>query len=363
MRSDANAMTTKGNVVLYLDKELVNKSKELGFNLSKTFENHLKHLITQFSTSNSVKNFDSTSKKGKWWAEPDLNRRPLARKGAFSEIDWADFKQWLSHRYAKSNTPSILSYCKRYNHIIQGNIKEIDLLLPKSKNSIVKALIVLSKYLGIHQDFKKDLKNYGVKLFSPDAFSSFMRVYTNSNSDIDKWVAKACEVLRPNERTYLQFMSITGLRKQEGIIAFNKIIELNKTNNLKEYFNEEKGLLEHFKYKEQFLRRTKNVYISIIPKEILLEIAECEPVSYNALRKRLMKYTIRVRINELRDHFGTFMIRHGLIKEEVDLLQGRIPPSIFIRHYWSPSFSELKDRTLKGIELLKSNSNTNLKHF
>jgi hypothetical protein len=46
------------------------------------------------------------------------------------------------------------------------------------------------------------------------------------------------------------------------------------------------------------------------------------------------------------------MVRHGLIKEEVDLLQGRIPPSIFIRHYWSPSFSELKDRTLNALELL-----------
>jgi hypothetical protein len=31
---------------MYLDKELVEKSKELGFNLSKTFENHLNHLIT-----------------------------------------------------------------------------------------------------------------------------------------------------------------------------------------------------------------------------------------------------------------------------------------------------------------------------
>jgi hypothetical protein len=53
-------MTRKGNVVLYLDKELVEKSKELGFNLSKTFENHLKHLMVQFSTCNSVNNFDST---------------------------------------------------------------------------------------------------------------------------------------------------------------------------------------------------------------------------------------------------------------------------------------------------------------
>jgi integrase len=73
-------MATKGNLVLYLDKDLVAKSKELGFNLSKTFENHLKHLITQFSKCNTANNFNSTSKNGGWWAEPDLNRRPLARK-------------------------------------------------------------------------------------------------------------------------------------------------------------------------------------------------------------------------------------------------------------------------------------------
>ncbi len=60
MRSGANAMGTKGNVVLYLDRELVEKSKELGFNLSKTFENHLKHLIRQYSTFNQVNNFNSS---------------------------------------------------------------------------------------------------------------------------------------------------------------------------------------------------------------------------------------------------------------------------------------------------------------
>jgi hypothetical protein len=84
-------MTTKGNVVLYLDKELVEKSKELGFNLSKTFEKHLKHLMTQFSTFNSVNNVNSTenginnmglarpqtqmsSEPKRWWGCPDLNR-------------------------------------------------------------------------------------------------------------------------------------------------------------------------------------------------------------------------------------------------------------------------------------------------
>jgi hypothetical protein len=41
-------MSTKRNVVLYVDAELVRKTRELGFDLSKTFENHLKMLITQF---------------------------------------------------------------------------------------------------------------------------------------------------------------------------------------------------------------------------------------------------------------------------------------------------------------------------
>jgi hypothetical protein len=66
-------MGNKGNVVLYLDKELVSKSKELGFNLSKTFENHLKHLMTQFSTCNSVNNLDSTDKNVSWCGRRDLN--------------------------------------------------------------------------------------------------------------------------------------------------------------------------------------------------------------------------------------------------------------------------------------------------
>jgi len=34
---------------LYVDAELIHKSRGLGFNLSKTFENHLKMLIDQFN--------------------------------------------------------------------------------------------------------------------------------------------------------------------------------------------------------------------------------------------------------------------------------------------------------------------------
>jgi post-segregation antitoxin (ccd killing protein) len=51
--ANANEQETH-NVVLYLDKDLVEKSRNIGFNLSETFENHLKQLITHFSQVNSV---------------------------------------------------------------------------------------------------------------------------------------------------------------------------------------------------------------------------------------------------------------------------------------------------------------------
>jgi Post-segregation antitoxin CcdA len=73
-------MAIKGNVVLYLDKELVEKSKNLGFNLSKTFENHLKHLITGYSPVSTQNNGNLTIHNSKWWAEPDSDRRPSARQ-------------------------------------------------------------------------------------------------------------------------------------------------------------------------------------------------------------------------------------------------------------------------------------------
>ena len=43
----------------------------------------------------------------------------------------------------------------------------------------------------------------------------------------------------------------------------------------------------------------------------------------------------------------------------VDLLQGRIPRNILLRHYWSLSFKELRDKIMKAVSLLDSK----LKYF
>ena len=198
---------------------------------------------------------------------------------------------------------------------------------------MIKALTILSKYIGQHEQFKSKLKNHGVHSRKQSIIESFLRILKASNSDILDWYSKAIAVLRPNEQLYLRFTKITGIRKQEAIYSFNKIIELARENRLSEYYDPELNVLMHFKYPELFLRRTKNCYISFVPQDLVNTIANSKEVSYSMIRNRLTRKGLKVRVNELRDYFGTYLRKHNVTKEEIDLLQGRIPSEIFIRHY------------------------------
>ena len=82
-----------------------------------------------------------------------------------------------------------------------------------------------------------------------------------------------------------------------------------------------------------FLRHTKNYYISIVTKELIAEICNSQPVTYSAIRKRLTRKGLSLRIKELRSYYATYLRNHGILAEYVDLIQGRIPKSVFARHY------------------------------
>jgi hypothetical protein len=70
----------KINILSYLDNELVEKSKALGFNLSTIFENYLKKLINQLSNQQNTQNDFPSRNEASWWAGPDSDRRPSARQ-------------------------------------------------------------------------------------------------------------------------------------------------------------------------------------------------------------------------------------------------------------------------------------------
>ena len=133
-------------------------------------------------------------------------------------------------------------------------------------------MVNLAKYKGIYEDYKTKLRNHGVKwVNNDDSFSSFLRIVNNNHNNLGKWYKITQNILRDNEKRWLRFNLLTGLRKSESIDSFNLIISNNQNGILSEYYNEELGILEHFKYKELFLRQTKKVYISIITKSCLFD--------------------------------------------------------------------------------------------
>jgi len=163
------------------------------------------------------------------------------------------------------------------------------------------------------------------------------------------WVKKSTKVLDKNLSTFIEFVMISGIRRGEAINSLNLITRFSKTGKLSNYYNSEMQSLEHFRFEDVFMRRTKNVFFSFISKSFIDRVALCDPISYTTLKRRLKENCMKLRLNELRDHFATFMVHNGLIREEVDILQGRIGKTLFMRHYFSPNVTELRDKVLKAI--------------
>jgi intergrase/recombinase len=241
------------------------------------------------------------------------------------------------------------NYTSKYVELLD-NPSMIETFSRCKRNNVLKALIALSKYLGFYREFKEKLSDYGIKWHRTSSIDSFLRILNNQNKDVLVWSKKATNILNAECGTYLRFLLLSGLRPSEAIESFNLI-----RTKLNAYYNEELCTLEHFRFKEIFLRNTKNAFITIIPKSFVMEIAPKEKVTYSMIKLKLQRNQLPMRLNELRDYYGTFMVRHGLIKEEVDLLQGRIGKSVFVRHYWSPAIKELKQRVFKALKELELN--------
>ena len=269
-------------------------------------------------------------------------------------FNFAEFSNWVKSKYSKSYISTILCYAKKYNHLMKAeNVRELDMLPATIKNNVIKSLIILSKFLGCYKEFSERLKSFDIKTSRPDSLSAFLRIFNARNSDITSWYQSTISLLRDNEQLFAKFLLHSGLRTSEAINSFNLIIQLSKEGKLSDYYDSELQVLCHFKYPKLFIRRTKNCYITFIQPDFLKQIAESEPVTYSMMRKRLERKHMHLRFNELRDKFGTHLLNHGILEAEINLLQGRIPVDIFIRHYWSPKLKELGNRIFKVLDAME----------
>ena len=277
---------------------------------------------------------------------------PKPSKNNDPAIDWAEYKQYLLSKFSRSYALQVYNNGLRHINCLE-NPHNISAISITTRGNILKAMVNLAKYLGCYQEYKVKLKNHGVKWINTDnSFNSFLRIVNNNHSNLGEWYTTAQNILRDNERLWLKFTLLTGLRKQEAINSFNLIIEISHQNKLSEYYNSELEILEHFTYADLFLRATKKVYISIVSKELIDEICNSQPISYSAIRKRLTRNNQHLRFKELRSYYATYLRQHGILEEYIDLLQGRISKSVFARHYLK--VEDVRDLMIKVLAITEN---------
>jgi hypothetical protein len=171
-----------------------------------------------------------------------------------------------------------------------------------------------------------------------EAYTVFNEIFNDSNESYSamlSWVKESICALPESFRNVILFNTLTGLRPNEGY----KAMDLIRTQE-NVYVDRKRMLLMHYKHPEIFLRVSKKAYVSIIDEEILQIARKSEPItSYNLIRKTFEEYDVSMNMYYCRKVFATFMRNEGIEPEIIDLLQGRIPNSVFIRHYYRPDSS------------------------
>jgi len=302
-----------------IEEEILNEAKELGLNVSKTCEYLLKLYINALKTANK-----------QIFSNLRINEE---RTSSLDEInvDWEDFEDWLLKDHKLRVAKDIVSYAKKYHYLLKRDFSEIKKLTDGKRKHVLKSLSALSKYLGIYEDFRKLIINYGVSWIGKSSADLLIdRLTKICNSDeVFNWIKKVKQQI-PHLRTFMDFIAITGLRLNEAIDSYNLIIKLSRQNKLSEYYNEKNETLEHFKFKETFIRRTKKAFVSFIPKEFIIRITNDNSLkSYHSIKKTVQNKVGKQKFGDIREIHATYLTKY-LKQPEIDFLHGRIGLSFHI---------------------------------
>ena len=239
---------------------------------------------------------------------------------------WVKFQEYLLKIYNKHTAKVRLLYSKKYYQVLtEANAQELLMLSNDKRIHAMKALAALSKYLGYYDLWKDIIERYQLKWSNEDAIQVFQKI-TNVDQDFSsmiKWIKDAYSKLPKSYGNILLFNALTGLTPEEAIQRI-KILHGEPSDYLKD-----NTILEHYKYPSIFIRRTKKAYISVV-NEIILDLAkQSGDHSYNALRLTIKRKELGMNMSFCRKIFATHLRNNGIEQEIIDLLQGRLPKSVF----------------------------------
>jgi len=263
---------------------------------------------------------------------------------------WLNFKRFLEKSYTTKYGNQIFNNAQRFKHCIANNDLSILKTFSQGKQlNVMKALSALAKFSGCYERYKQLIKAYGLKwsVNNDDIIIARLIRYSNGNgttNDLFEWI-KTVKREIPDFAVFMDFTLATGLRLDEAIESYRLIVH----GNLSEYYNAETGVLEHFRYRETFIRRTKKAFMSFASKSMIEAIRSSDfTPTQDVIRKRMQRLGLKLRFGDLRELWASYGVKH-LRQPEIDFLQGRVSASVFMRNYFNPAWiGDLQKRALKN---------------
>jgi len=295
-----------------------------------------------------------------------LNPRPPECKaktygsGDSLNVDWLAFKEWLLRNHKRYVAQYMVSYARQYKSCLDsGDLSCLFQLSSGKKRLVMSSLSALSKYLGVYDYWKRLIRQYQLKWSgkSKDEIVIARLTKVQNPEEVFEWI-KAVKKARPDYEAFMDFIAITGLRFIEAVTSYNLIRKLEKEGKLYEYYDSDKEVLEHYKFKELFLRKAKKVFVSFVPREVIERIIENGKLGKSGIQTAVKRLGLPLRFGDVREVHGTLLLRY-LSESEVNFLHGRISGSVFMTNYFNPKWiTDLKQRVFKGITEIQNKIST-----
>ncbi len=275
---------------------------------------------------------------------------PSGRKATPDGDFWLNFNRFITNEYTLNYAKHLFRDAMRYEKCVANNDLSMIKTLSKDKQlGAMKALSALAKFTGCYERWKQLIKAYGLKwsVNNDDIIIARLVKYSNGNgrnNELFEWVRTVKQKI-PEFAPFVDLVTATGLRLSEAIESFNIIAH----GNLGEYYNAETQVLEHFKFRELFIRRTKKAFMSFVSKELIDAVRLSDlRVTKDVIDKRIQRLGLKLCFSDLRELWASYSVKN-LRQPEIDFLQGRVSASVFMRNYFNPTWiSDLKERTLKN---------------
>ena len=238
--------------------------------------------------------------------------------------------------YARYLMRCVREHCRDY---LGGNLSAI---LERKSQNYLAAGSALFRFLGRYDEWKMLLHRHGVS-WKKRGRTYFLGLILGRNNLVDElltWM-DAVKQRFPWERWFaVAFLGLSGLRLGEALRVLGMVSE----GRLDEMYNEDLGALELWRF-GAFLRQSKKAFLVPISDRVYDILSSWRfRMTRHMLVKPLKKWKLPIRLGELRKLNATILRRGGLMQEECDILQGRVPPTIFAKHYLALNLKELCSR-------------------